>query len=162
MCDDYDGYDLRQTVRSTSMAAYDYLVTNEILPERRREVYELLYLHGPGTSAEIIQHQLVGREIRALTQSRARFTELRDMGLIRELGEVTCRVTGHEAILWDVTERVNPLPLDRVVLPKRLTAEEWSRALCKRICARLGVRRMPSIVTRATLVEAMNDLMEMR
>ena len=163
--DEYDEYDeesLRGGVRATSLAAYDYLVANEVLPQRRREVYELLYRYGPGTSAEIIRHQLEGRQVVALTQSRARFTELRDMGVVRELGEVVCRVTGFTAILWDVTDRVKPLPLNRNVKPKRMIADEWACALCERICARLGVGRVPSIITRAVLVEAMKDLRKMR
>ena len=49
------------------------------LSERRLEVYDALFRHGPGTSAEIIVHLLAGEPaVRTLTQNRARFTELRD------------------------------------------------------------------------------------
>lgn len=110
---------LRGTVRETSEEAFRYLIESGILSEQRARTYTALYRRGPGTSAEIIMTMLAGVKVRTLTQNRARFTELRDMGLARELGTVTCQVTGRRAILWDVTGRVEPLPLARRTKPTR-------------------------------------------
>lgn len=93
--------------RRTSAEAYRRLVEEGGLSKRRAEVYGLVYKFGPGTSAEILAHALTG--IAVLTQSRARFTELRALGLIAEVGTRTCSVTGRESICWDCTERAVPL-----------------------------------------------------
>ncbi len=95
--------------RETSLRAYHYLVDEGILPIRRREVYEALFHHGPGTSAEMFSK--IG-EFKSnhtpITSSRSRFTELRDMGLFKEVGTRKCTVTGREAIVWDVTSQEEP------------------------------------------------------
>jgi len=96
--------------RSTSLAAYRALVEGGGLSRRRRDVYKALYHHGPATSAELFGHVADG-VVANYTQSRARFTELREMGLIREVDERPCTVTGRKAIVWDVTPNVNHGPL---------------------------------------------------
>jgi len=104
---------LRETPRLTTLQAYHKLRDFGGLAAGRWHVFDLVWHRGPGTSAEILEEDIRTHPQRALTQSRARFTELRDMGLIAELGIVTCRVTGNRAILYDVTGRAEPLPLPR-------------------------------------------------
>jgi hypothetical protein len=41
-----------------------------------------------------------------LSQSRARFTELRELGVIYEKGIKKCSVTGRNVIEWDLTDRL--------------------------------------------------------
>jgi hypothetical protein len=66
-------------------------------------VYAWLYQHGPATGGQIDQ---------ALTKhAHKRLPELRDQGVIEELREVECPVTGHNVILWDVTSE---LPKDYI------------------------------------------------
>ena len=117
---------LRRTVRLTSIDAYNRLKSSGALSRKRWHVYELIYEYGPGTSAEILEHWIRFHPEGVLTQSRARFTELRDLGLVHELGTVVCRMTGHSAILWDVTDRQEPALMVRKVTPtnwRRLAAE---------------------------------------
>lgn len=113
---------LRSTVRQTSREAYAKLVQLRVLPQRRREVYSLIYAHGPGTSAELFSFTMAEKSMNVITQSRARFTELRNAGLIRELGTVKCRITGHQAILWDVTDE--EIPRNQ---PKVAAAPSWRK-----------------------------------
>lgn len=112
---------LRSRVRDTSIGAYHQLKDSGDLAKRQWEVYDLLWDYGPGTSAEIFEHTIGDKQRRTLTQSRARFTELRDMGVIQELGTVECKISGRRAILWDVTGSGKALPITR----KRATMRQW-------------------------------------
>ncbi len=117
-----DQGELFRRTRDTSREAYFKLRDSGVLSERRWEVYELVYLHGPATSAELLERRIRG--MRALTQSRARFTELRDMGLLRELEPRTCKVTGHRAIVWEVTDESEPRPIKRDKGPTKAELQE--------------------------------------
>ncbi len=96
--------------RQTSVAAYDRLVDGGVLSQRRAEVYSAVYNNGPATGSEICE-VLTGQS--SAYGIGPRFTELRDMGLLREMGERKCKVTGQTVIVWDVTDRVDPLPLPK-------------------------------------------------
>ena len=52
----------------------------------------------------------------------ARLCELRDMGCVQELGERPCGVTGHNVILWDVTDTLSN-KLDKELRPTRKELE---------------------------------------
>lgn len=93
-------------MRQTSIEAYNFIKFNNILSERRWQVYDVVFHHGPMTSAEafVILNRLY--PIKNLTQSRARFTELRDMGAFYEVKVRQCSVSGMQAIEWDVTNRI--------------------------------------------------------
>jgi hypothetical protein len=92
-------------VRETSAAAYQEIEQRGLLSKARWEVYKAVYFHGPCTSGEAYQFIPHGHR-GALSQSRARFTELRDMGVLKEAGERECRVSGHRCIVWDVTSKL--------------------------------------------------------
>jgi len=81
------------------------------LSERRAEVYAALFAIGPATANECFQH--LAKNLPFDGNVHARFVELRAMGLAEELGTKTCRTSGRKAILWDVTDRVVPLPYKR-------------------------------------------------
>ncbi len=102
------------TTRITSIEVYKYLEENDILSDKRWDVYRTVYKHGPMTSAEAFAKMTQGTAVKSITQSRARFTELREMGLFQEVGKKICSITGHEVILWDVT---NNLPT-KIVVPE--------------------------------------------
>lgn len=90
--------------RQTSIEAFRQIKESGLLSERRLQVYEALFRHGPCTSGELFARALVGKtNLSVMTQSRARFTELRDLGVIREVGVKKCTATGRNAIVWDVT-----------------------------------------------------------
>lgn len=116
--------------RRTSKEAFDEIKASGLLSRLRFSVYEAIWLFGPGTSAEII---LAARDARKagglpvrdadqLTQSRARFTELRERGVIHELPARPCGITGHKAIVWEVSAALPHKPA------KRLSPAERERA----------------------------------
>jgi len=100
-------------VRRTSIAAYNEIKASGLLSKRRLEIYEVLYLSGPMTANEVFRALYkndMGPE-NAASNSAARFSELRDIGVIQEIRERTCQVTGMNVIEWDVTDQ---LPIKRI------------------------------------------------
>lgn len=95
----------------TSKIAYDQIKKDGLLPKKRFECYEVLFFNGNLTSAEVFKILNKDKPNAAITSSRSRFTELRDMGCIAEFGTKICTVTGKEAIAWEVTPNIpNELP----------------------------------------------------
>jgi len=122
-------------VRDTSREAYECIKAEGLLNQLQWSVYAYLYRHGPMTSGEAHngmypQHGIVQK---VPSQVRARFTELRNMGVFKEVGERACKVTGLKCILWDVTPDLPKEPSDtgakrirkalRVLTQQRDTAE---------------------------------------
>lgn len=87
--------------RYTSIQAYYHVKNSGVLSLRRWEVYHAILQLGRVTSAEAFKSQL-NDGLGGMTQSRARFTELRDMGFIYEDGTKVCNVTGRTAIAWRI------------------------------------------------------------
>ena len=54
--------------------------------------------------------------------SRARFTELRELGVIYEKGERKCNITGRNVIEWDLTDKLpqGKISNNKKKLPKAL------------------------------------------
>jgi hypothetical protein len=102
------------TVRETSIEAYNYVKDYGNLPESRWSIYSVLFEHGPLTATECFQRMKSVGGVQINYNTRARLNELRDMGLVRELGTKRCSVTNMDVILWDVTAN-KPTPL----LPKK-------------------------------------------
>lgn len=102
-------------IRKTSLEVYRQIEAEGLLARQMLETYKVVYECGPMTSGEAFAMLNKGNPIKALTQSRARFTDMRRMGVLSEVGERACRVTGRNAILWDVTDK---LPV-KVEKPKR-------------------------------------------
>lgn len=98
-------------MRTTSVAVYKEINESGLLSKRRLEVYNILATFGEMTSGEVFSKIMKERDMNGISQSRARFTELRQMGVIEEVGTKKCRVTGHNVILWGITNQ----------LPKKLT-----------------------------------------
>lgn len=92
--------------RQTSIDAYNKIKEEGLLSRRRWEIYDVVFKNGPMTSAEAFRKLILANTIRNITQSRARFTELRDSGVFQECGTKVCSVTGMTVILWDVTSRL--------------------------------------------------------
>lgn len=99
--------------RRTSAATYRQIEAEGLLSRQRWQVYSLLYDKGPATARELAE------ALRAATPSirdarcvvTRRLPELRDMGVVVELPTRECRVSGREAIVWDVTDALpTPLP----------------------------------------------------
>lgn len=93
-------------MRRTSIETYRAIKESGILSQRRMEIYEVIFEYGPMTSAEVFMVLNKNNKARAITSSRTRFTELRDMGAFYEAGERVCNITGRKAIVWDLTGKM--------------------------------------------------------
>jgi hypothetical protein len=96
-------------IRKTSIEAYRAIIESGLLPRRRLEVYQFVYEHGPTTIRET--WKALGPE-RTTGSYSTRFSELRDQGVIEEIGERFDPVTGMTVILWDVTAEL-PKAIER-------------------------------------------------
>ena len=105
-------------IRTTSAEAYYEIKNKGLLGKMREQVYDTVYHYGPMTSAEAYLKMIEGKPVKSISQSRARFTELRDMGVLKEMVPKKCSVTGKRAIVWDITGN---LPTE---LPKKRTKKE--------------------------------------
>lgn len=98
-------------IRETSIEAYRTIREEGLLSQRRFQVYDLLYQHGPCTANELVNR--TGRTSSLGNQNIVtRLGELREMGCVKELGTRQCNVTGMRVIVWDVTSNL-PRKLER-------------------------------------------------
>lgn len=102
--------------RRTSVAAFDEIKESGLLSERRFQVYEALFNHGPCTANELRKYLSTSMPNNINLNIVTRLGELRDMGVAYEVRERPCRMTGMTVIEWDVTER---LPR-KLVKPKKI------------------------------------------
>jgi hypothetical protein len=91
--------------------------------------------YGPMTANECFEilQSWKGPRFRYESNTCARFTELRDMGLLVELGTRQCQITGQEVILWEI----NPEPPAEIKTYRRpkSTMEKLLRSLEERVSA---------------------------
>jgi hypothetical protein len=90
--------------RQTSIECYNQIKQEGLLSKMRFKVYESILKNAPCTSAEVLSTLLSKNS--AITSSRARFTELRELGVIYEVQNRKCTITGRTAIEWDLTDRL--------------------------------------------------------
>jgi predicted transcriptional regulator len=87
--------------RQTSIDCYNEIKRNGSLSKMRFEVYSALLLMGrPSTTREVYETMNV------LKQEATRFTELRKLGVIYEVQNRKCTITGRTSIEWDLTDRL--------------------------------------------------------
>lgn len=96
-------------VRQTSIDAYNTIKENGFLSRARWLVYDALYKNGPLTRSEVDSVLTMGCY---KSHVSARLCELRDMGVVSEIGERQCSVSGQNVILWDVTSKL-PIKLKK-------------------------------------------------
>ena len=84
--------------RQTSIACFHQIKSTGIISKRRLEVLEAISKTCPCTTSEAIS---------AISTSSfgigSRFTELRDMNVIYEVGTRKCTITDRNVIEWDLT-----------------------------------------------------------
>lgn len=102
-------------MRDTSIAAYNSIRDNGLLPRRRWQCYDIIYRHGPLTRNQLVTiagREQPGRPYAYLESLTKRLPEMRVQGVLREVSEdCKCPITGQTVILWDVTSRLpDPLP----------------------------------------------------
>lgn len=93
-------------VRETSYAAYCEIRDKGLLSERRFQVYEQLYLHGPCTTNELFHRSTLKLPSNSNVNISARLGELRDMGVVTEIRQRPCSITGMLVIEWGVTDKL--------------------------------------------------------
>ena len=103
-------------MRDTSLSAYDSLISNGVIKGQLAAVARAVADHGPGTSAEILAAARMDGNRNLM---RARFSELRDRGVIVERGPRDCAVTGRRAMVFEFA------PEDARVPARRRRAAEW-------------------------------------
>lgn len=99
------------TMRDTSIAAYNAIRDNGLLSHRRMQVYEYIYRNGPCTTKAVTDYLTAKSNLRS-DSFRPRFAELEKMGVLKTIGETTCKQTGRYVLLWDVTSEL-PKPLEK-------------------------------------------------
>lgn len=112
-------------IRQTSIDAYNKIKQNGSLSSRRWEVYDVLFKYGPLTGNEAIEKlKEEGKGAKTFdTNSHSRLSELRQLGVIYEVGKKVCNVTGMNVILWDVTNN----------LPKKLEKQKTKDQIIKEL-----------------------------
>ena len=91
--------------RETSIQAYNEIKASGLLSKRRWQVYDIVFRHGPLTGIQVIQiYQTEYDTILDSGSIKTRLSELRERGVLEELGETACPVTGNNVILWGVTD----------------------------------------------------------
>ena len=90
--------------RQTSIDCYNQIKEQGLLSNMRFKVYEAILKKAPCTSGEAFATMTTKEN--QISQSRARFTELRELGVIYEKGEKKCSITGRNVIEWDLTDRL--------------------------------------------------------
>jgi len=102
----------KTTTRRTSINAYNKIKTGGLLSRMRMTVLDAIYRSAPCTSGEAFASMMTSSN--QLSQSRARFTELREWGVIEEVGERPCKISGHNAIVWDLTGELPVKPAKKL------------------------------------------------
>ncbi len=93
--------------RETSIEVYRRIEAEGLLSDRRWEVYSQLYQYGPATAAELAEKFPPSRGGRGLAGNvHARLGELRDRGVVVEMGPRMYRITGNRVIVYDVTAKL--------------------------------------------------------
>lgn len=123
--------------RDTSLEVYRKIREGGLLSERRLQVYEVLFHHGPITAGEVWYFHLQDRA--QIDSVRPRMAELEELGVIESCGERKCSYTGNVCLMWRTTGK---LPGERA---KRKTSSQKIKTLsealdcCVTILQKLGV-----------------------
>jgi hypothetical protein len=87
--------------RQTSIDCYNQINEEGLLSKQRLAVYlSLMKMGKPSTAREVFSTMNVEK------QEATRFTELRNLGVIYEVRNRKCSITGRTAIEWDLTDRL--------------------------------------------------------
>lgn len=97
------------TIQTTSLDAYRQLVADGNLVGKQATCLERLIALGQATSGEVLD----SLGIKNVNAWRARFTELQGRGLIREVGQRKCKISGRAGIVWAPTGRTKPLDVNK-------------------------------------------------
>ena len=124
----------------TSRAAFEAAMGSGLIAERQRQVFEIVCLHGPLTANEAFNflQRRVGRAFRFDSNTRARFTELRELGVIEEAPARLCSVSHRRCIVWRATGNAPVRPPRRVRSRARIAELEGEVARLNQIISDLN------------------------
>lgn len=105
-------------IRETSLEAFREVQSSDVIGDMQRKVYCYLYVNGPLTANEIA-YNLALKTKSQQKNIPTRLGELRDRGVVKEVGKKCCSITGMNVILWDVTANA---PKSEV--PKKMSRKE--------------------------------------
>lgn len=117
------------TPRETSVQAFYNAVDSGVIRTRQEQVYAALRAIGPATANEVFEYLKEQRHLglRYDSNTRARFTELRDLGVIREAGSRPCRITHQTCITWAVVpsaDYIGPVVVHRCASCGQIVARD--------------------------------------
>lgn len=108
------------SVRRTSVETYRKIEADGLLSHRRLQVYQYVFEHGPCSARQC--HVALARHGSNSSSFISRFSELREIGVLAEVGETVDPETEQRVILWDVTENL-PASFKRIPKPSRKDLE---------------------------------------
>jgi hypothetical protein len=123
--------------RETSIETYNQIKAEGLLGKMQIEVLGAVVENWPCTSGEAFDRMRDHRERSPLSQTRARFTELRDNGVIEEVGERICKISGRNAIVWAPTGKLPCKPPKKISAPGAGHTQGRAVTLCG-TCERWG------------------------
>lgn len=112
-------------IKRTSQLAYEGLVASGQLKGKCMRVLNALVENGPATSGEVLNAYISGAT--NVNAWRGRFTELQARGLIRQIGERPCKISGRLCIVWAPTGRDTALDEGRKHVATSRAAE-WQES----------------------------------
>lgn len=120
--------------------------------DQHDEIYAHLSANGPMTSAEYYRDKGMNVGKKAITQSRARFTELYYMGKLDKLPRRKCKVTGELVNVWKAvpppwTPRERPLTRKLAIKRMNMAIQEQAREHALREEAEREVARLKAQIS---------------
>ena len=96
---------MKINARETSILAFQAIKDNGLLSERRFQVYQIIFEHGPVNCRQIIEIASRGNVTNTGAFS-GRLSELERLGVIESHSVGPCPITGHETIFWVTTDQM--------------------------------------------------------
>lgn len=89
--------------RQTSIDCYNEIKANGLLSKRRLQAYQCMLNVSPCTAGELEKEFNKNYGLRGVWKL---LSQLRDMGVVKEVGERNCRITKRNVIEWDFTDNL--------------------------------------------------------
>ena len=114
----------------TSAKAFSIIRKQGLLSEKRFNVLKVLFYLGEATGGEIAaEYKKRYRSAKHSEAIRNRLSELRDFGVVKEVGTRFCSETGYSAIVWTMTGNLPVKPDKKKTLKKQI--EQTEKRLAK-------------------------------
>jgi len=113
-------------IRDTSIQAYYTIRDKGLLPERRFQVYTIIFNHGPITQNETQAEYFKSHRSTNSGTITTRFSELERMGVIESIGTRECKISGYDALVYIVTSNL-PKKLPKPVSRRKIISEVMNK-----------------------------------